>query len=103
MFFFFHDTATTEIYTLSYTTLFRSEEGKAIRVDAVRQLADFMAQTAQQGGRKVVILHPAEAMNLNAANALLKSLEEPTPRPICCWSPISPAACCRPSAAAVRS
>lgn len=54
------------------------EEGKAIRVDAVRQLADFMAQTAQQGGRKVVILHPAEAMNLNAANALLKSLEEPT-------------------------
>lgn len=54
------------------------EEGKAIRVDAVRKLADFMAQTAQQGGRKVVMLHPAEAMNLNAANALLKSLEEPT-------------------------
>lgn len=54
------------------------EEGKAIRIDAIRQLADFMGQTAQQGGRKVVILHPAEAMNLNAANALLKSLEEPT-------------------------
>ncbi|WP_263398674.1 DNA polymerase III subunit delta' [Pseudomonas profundi] len=53
------------------------EEGKAIRVDAIRQLGDFIAQTAQQGGRKVVILHPAEAMNLNAANALLKSLEEP--------------------------
>ncbi|PRB82224.1 DNA polymerase III subunit delta' [Pseudomonas sp. MYb185] len=54
------------------------EQGKAIRIDAVRQLADFMGQTAQQGGRKVIILHPAEAMNLNAANALLKSLEEPT-------------------------
>lgn len=54
------------------------EEGKAIRVDAVRQLADFLGQTAQQGGRKVVILHPAEAMNQNAANALLKSLEEPS-------------------------
>ena len=54
------------------------EEGKMIRVDTVRQLADFMGQTAQQGGRKVVILHPAEAMNLNAANALLKSLEEPS-------------------------
>ena len=53
------------------------EEGKAIRIDAVRQLSDFMVQTAQQGGRKVVILQPAEAMNLNAANALLKSLEEP--------------------------
>lgn len=55
------------------------EEGKVIRVDTVRQLADFMGQTAQQGGRKVVILYPAEAMNLNAANALLKSLEEPSP------------------------
>ena len=54
------------------------EEGKAIRVDAIRQLGDFIAQTAQQGGRKVVILHPAESMNLNAANALLKSLEEPS-------------------------
>lgn len=54
------------------------EQGKAIRIDAIRQLGDFMGQTAQQGGRKVIILHPAEAMNLNAANALLKSLEEPT-------------------------
>jgi len=54
------------------------EQGKAIRVDAIRQLVDFIAQTAQQGGRKVVLLHPAEAMNQNAANALLKSLEEPT-------------------------
>lgn len=54
------------------------EAGKAIRVDAIRQLVDFITQTAQQGGRKVVVLHPAEAMNQNAANALLKSLEEPT-------------------------
>lgn len=54
------------------------EEGKAIRVDAVRRLVDFMGQTAQQGGSKVIVLHPAEAMNQNAANALLKSLEEPT-------------------------
>ncbi|TVP92249.1 MAG: DNA polymerase III subunit delta' [Pseudomonadaceae bacterium] len=54
------------------------EPGKMIKVDAVRQLVDFMAQTAQQGGRKVIVLHPAEAMNNNAANALLKSLEEPT-------------------------
>lgn len=54
------------------------DQGKAIRIDVIRQLADFMGQTAQQGGRKVVILHPAEAMNLNAANALLKSLEEPS-------------------------
>jgi DNA polymerase-3 subunit delta' len=53
------------------------EVDKAIRVDQVRQLVGFVSQTAQLGGRKVVLLEPAEAMNLNAANALLKSLEEP--------------------------
>jgi len=53
------------------------EADKAIRVDQVRQLVGFVGQTAQMGGRKVVLLEPAEAMNLNAANALLKSLEEP--------------------------
>jgi DNA polymerase-3 subunit delta' len=52
-------------------------EGKVIRIDTVRELTDFMMQTAQQGGRKVVVLHPAEALNLAASNALLKSLEEP--------------------------
>ncbi len=53
------------------------EADKAIRVDQVRHLVGFVSQTAQLGGRKVVLLEPAEAMNLNAANALLKSLEEP--------------------------
>lgn len=53
------------------------EADKPIRVDQVRELVDFVAQTAQLGGRKLVLLEPAEAMNLNAANALLKSLEEP--------------------------
>ncbi len=48
-----------------------------ISVDQIRSLADFMAMTAHQGGRRVVIIHPAEAMNANAANALLKNLEEP--------------------------
>ncbi len=54
------------------------EADKAIRVDQVRDLVGFVTQTAQLGGRKVVLLEPAEAMNLNAANALLKSLEEPS-------------------------
>ena len=53
------------------------EADKPIKVDQVRELVDFVVQTAQLGGRKVVLLEPAEAMNLNAANALLKSLEEP--------------------------
>lgn len=50
---------------------------KAIKVDQVRELVEFVVQTAHLGGRKVVVLEPAEAMNPNAANALLKSLEEP--------------------------
>jgi DNA polymerase-3 subunit delta' len=50
---------------------------KQISVDQIRGLADFMGMTAHQGGRRVVIVHPAEAMNISAANALLKNLEEP--------------------------
>ena len=52
---------------------------KLISVDQVRGLADFVGMSAHQGGRRVVVIHPAEAMNTNAANALLKSLEEPPP------------------------
>jgi len=53
------------------------EQGKAIKVDQVRELTESLSKTAQQSGYKVVVLEPAEAMNTNAANALLKSLEEP--------------------------
>jgi DNA polymerase III subunit delta' len=51
--------------------------GKAIKIDAVRRVTEFLSKTPQQGGRKVVVLAPAEAMTTAAANALLKSLEEP--------------------------
>lgn len=54
------------------------EADKAIKVDQVRDLVSFVVQTAQMGGRKVVLIEPAESMNVNAANALLKSLEEPS-------------------------
>lgn len=48
-----------------------------IRVDEIRALADFVNIGSHRGGRRVAILHPAEEMNAHAANALLKSLEEP--------------------------
>lgn len=58
-----------------------TESGKKpsrqISVDQIRGLADFLGMSAHQGGRRVVVIHPAEAMNTNAANALLKNLEEP--------------------------
>ena len=53
------------------------ELGKAILVDQVRNIQHAMATTAQQGGARVVIINGAADLNLNAANALLKQLEEP--------------------------
>jgi DNA polymerase-3 subunit delta' len=54
------------------------KSSKLITVEQVRGLSDFLSMSAHQGGRRIVLIHPAEAMNVNAANALLKSLEEPT-------------------------
>ncbi len=53
------------------------EDSKLIRVDQIRELIEWAGQTAQRSGRRVVQVVPAEQMNLNAANALLKCLEEP--------------------------
>jgi DNA polymerase-3 subunit delta' len=54
------------------------EAGGQIRIDAVRDLAARERLTAQAGGYKVVLFDPADAMNPAAANALLKTLEEPS-------------------------
>lgn len=53
--------------------------GKEITVDHVRGLAGYFGMSAHQGGKRIVVIYPAEAMNNNAANALLKNLEEPPP------------------------
>lgn len=62
---------------------FKSVSGKKpskqVSVEQIRGLADFFGMSAHQGGRRVIVIHPAEAMNPNAANALLKNLEEPPP------------------------
>ncbi|MDF3917654.1 DNA polymerase III subunit delta' [Salinicola salarius] len=57
-----------------------AEKSRQIRVDAIRQVNGFVSQTAQQGGYRVIRIEPAEAMNVAASNALLKSLEEPGER-----------------------
>ncbi|WP_037587183.1 DNA polymerase III subunit delta' [Stenoxybacter acetivorans] len=51
-----------------------------IKVDAVRTVLDFAHLSSHRGGRRVVLIYPAESMNLQAANALLKILEEPPPQ-----------------------
>lgn len=58
----------------------KKKASRQISVDQVRGLSDFASLSAHRGGRKVVLVYPAEAMNLNAANALLKTLEEPPPQ-----------------------
>lgn len=57
--------------------LISPEDDKAIKVDAIRGIVDFVNQSAHLSSYKVVIINPADKMNLNAANALLKTLEEP--------------------------
>jgi DNA polymerase-3 subunit delta' len=49
-----------------------------IRIDDIRQMSNKEAFTAQAGGYKVILIHPAERMTTAAANSLLKTLEEPT-------------------------
>jgi DNA polymerase-3 subunit delta' len=53
-----------------------------IKIDQVRSVATFINQTPHTASQQVVLLHPAEAMNLAASNALLKTLEEPSPNSV---------------------
>jgi DNA polymerase-3 subunit delta' len=61
-------------------TLGPSEESTQIRIDQIRGLCADLALTSHQGGYKVAIIDPADSLNRAAANALLKTLEEPAPR-----------------------
>lgn len=60
------------------------EEGGSgiLKIEGIRQLVDFSQRTSQYSGYRVARLLPAEAMNRAAANALLKTLEEP-PAGVC--------------------
>ena len=55
------------------------EEGKDITIGHVRSLTAQVALKSQYGRHRLVVLDPADRMNPNAANALLKTLEEPGP------------------------
>jgi DNA polymerase-3 subunit delta' len=61
-----------------------AEEGKKkasqqITIDQVRGLDEFLNVGTHRGGLRIVLVYPAEAMNRNTANAILKTLEEPAP------------------------
>jgi len=50
-----------------------------LTVDQMRNLSERLTLTAQFGGAQIALIDPADAMNHAASNALLKTLEEPTP------------------------
>jgi DNA polymerase-3 subunit delta' len=76
--------------TMARTVAMGEEEGEErakekrkpsteIRIEQVRALADFLNLGSHRARRRIALVHPAEDMNAVAANALLKSLEEPPP------------------------
>lgn len=54
-------------------------EKRAISVEQVRDMVATLELTSHEGTAKALVVDPAESMTLAAANALLKTLEEPTP------------------------
>jgi DNA polymerase-3 subunit delta' len=59
----------------------RAEKAKSllIKIDQIRAVADFIALTTHRAGYRVLVVRPADTLHPAAANALLKTLEEPPP------------------------
>lgn len=62
--------------------LLQPEGSEQIRIDQIRALSARMTQTRSVSPYQVTLLTPAERLNRNAANALLKTLEEPPPNAV---------------------
>jgi DNA polymerase-3 subunit delta' len=54
-------------------------DGGMIKVEHIRRLEEVLSLKSYEGGAKAVVVDDAEAMNISAANAFLKTLEEPAP------------------------
>ena len=55
----------------------KEKRSEQIRIEQVRELAAFLSVGTHRAGLRVILIYPAEAMNANTQNALLKGLEEP--------------------------
>lgn len=55
---------------------------KEIVINQVRGLSEFLNISTHRAGLRTIVIYPAEAMNVAASNALLKSLEEPGPNTV---------------------
>jgi DNA polymerase-3 subunit delta' len=59
--------------------IYAPEKSKMVKVNQVRALSAFAVASPKVARRKIAIIDRADQLNLNAANALLKTLEEPVP------------------------
>jgi DNA polymerase-3 subunit delta' len=66
-----------DLHRISFALNDKGEPRSVIVVEQMRVLSDTISLTGQLGGAIVCLIDPADAMNHNAANALLKTLEEP--------------------------
>ena len=79
--------ADVRVVDLEFTrTVSGRDNATAISIDAVRELERTVNLNAFEGSRKVIIVDGASTMTVDAANALLKTLEEPPP-----WCAVSAA------------
>ena len=60
----------------------KDEFAKDITVEQTRQISEALSMTAGEGAWRVVLVDGADSMNMNAANAILKILEEPPPNTV---------------------
>lgn len=74
-----------------FFTIQPGEDTRVIKVDQVRALSEKLSLSSHRGGYKVAVLNPAETMNINASNSLLKTLEEPTDNTVCVLVCVNPA------------
>ncbi|MDX1633144.1 MAG: DNA polymerase III subunit delta' [Marinobacter sp.] len=58
--------------------IYAPEKSRMIKVDQVRALSAFAVASPQVARRKLIVIDRADQLNINAANALLKTLEEPS-------------------------
>jgi DNA polymerase-3 subunit delta' len=58
----------------------KSKPSQEIKIQSLRAAIEWSQRTPSRGRAKVLLIHPAEAMNMFTANALLKTLEEPPGR-----------------------
>lgn len=62
-----------------FMSIKRLEDKQSILIEQIRELNYFLGLSRSYSLRRVVVISPADRMNTNAANSLLKSLEEPAP------------------------